>query len=353
MKIGVLTFHFVYNYGAMLQAYALSHYLSRLDQVECEVIDYRPRTIDFLYHPDWTDFCNHPKVVLRNYLKKKMSCADFQAFEHFINTYFVLSNRIKSDLEFERALNQYDAVFVGSDQVWNPSITGFNKNYLLQNSKKDLKKFSYAASIGRNEVNNEWRQNLKLLSEFEKISVREESAGRIIKEIIPGKEVRCIVDPVFLFTPEEWREMEKKVEDVSKYLLFYSLNNSKALEIKAEELSRQSGLKVVSIHPLYKSGVGKSKCNIGPEQFLWLIDHAEYVCTDSFHATAFSAIFSKRIIVQYDTGKGNRIRNILEVLGEKTEENLGDIDIYSFFGKNRKLEKLKDVGRGFIKECME
>lgn len=352
MKIGVLTFHFVYNYGAMLQAYALSHYLNGMKGTLCEVIDYRPRAIDSLYHPDWRDLCSHPGTVLRNGIRKKKSQADFTEFESFSDSCFRLSKRIKNDAEFKSVLDQYDVVFVGSDQVWNPMITGYDKNYLLWNTKEGLRKFSYAASIGSNKVDEKWRKILEILSEFEKISVRERSAYDLVKELVPGKDVWNIADPVFLFCADRWRKIEKKVDGISGYLLYYSLQKSEELEEKALEISKRQGLKIVSVHPLYKNGVGECRCNIGPAQFLWLIDHAEYVCTDSFHATAFSAILSRRTIVQYDTQKGNRIRSLLGMLGERPEEDNGEISTYSFQYITSELEVIRCKGEEFIRACL-
>ena len=40
MKIGILTFHNALNYGAVLQCYALQHYLQAKGH-DAEVIDYR------------------------------------------------------------------------------------------------------------------------------------------------------------------------------------------------------------------------------------------------------------------------------------------------------------------------
>lgn len=47
-KVGVLTFHMAHNYGAMLQAYALTMEVKKLGY-NCEVIDYR-----FLYIDQWS-----------------------------------------------------------------------------------------------------------------------------------------------------------------------------------------------------------------------------------------------------------------------------------------------------------
>lgn len=352
MKIGVLTFHFVYNYGAMLQAYALSQYLNKQDSVECELIDYRPRKIDCIYHPDWQDFYAHPKVVLKNYVRKKISHTDVREFERFMGTYFRMSKCIKSDQEFEKILGQYDTVFVGSDQVWNPMITGYDKNYLLQNTTKELHKFSYAASIGMNDADDEWKYSLKMLSMFEGISVREESAYKLIKSIMPERDIQRIVDPVFLFSADIWRKLEKRVADMSRYLLFYSLSNNENLKKKAEKISRLSGLRIISIHPLYRSGIGKCRCDIGPGQFLWLIDHAEHICTDSFHAVAFSAILSKKVSVQFDFKRGNRICDLLERLGEKSEIDFEEIGSYNFDNTYTKIKELENEGKKYIMKCI-
>lgn len=352
MKIGVLTFHFVYNYGAMLQAYALSHYLDEIKGVSCELINYRPRVIDALYHPDWRDLCSHPRTVLRNEIRKKRSGADFTEFESFLDSCLRLSGRIKEDTEFKTILDKYDAVFVGSDQVWNPLITEYDRNYLLWNAKEGLRKFSYAASIGSDIIDETWQKSLKLLSEFEKISVREKSAYNLVKELVPGKNVWHIADPVFLFGADRWRKLEKKVDGLSEYLLYYSLKNREDLEEKALEISRRQGLKIVSVHPLYKSRLGECRCDIGPAQFLWLIDHAEYVCTDSFHATAFSAILSRKTVVRYDKQKGNRIRSLLEMLGESPEEDNGEISTHSFRYVNPELETIRYRGEEFISACL-
>lgn len=41
MKIGIITFHFVNNYGGVLQAYALHEFIKKSFSVECNIIDYR------------------------------------------------------------------------------------------------------------------------------------------------------------------------------------------------------------------------------------------------------------------------------------------------------------------------
>ena len=54
-----------------------------------------------------------------------------------------------------------------------------------------------------------------------------------------------------------------------------------------------------------------------PDEFIWLIHHAEYVLTDSFHASVFSIIFQKsflvyqRIAAEKDNDMSSRIDTLL------------------------------------------
>lgn len=353
MKIGVLTFHFAYNYGAMLQAYALSNYIDGISGMECEVIDYRPNKINSLYRPKMIDFYKKPLLNIKRSIKKRISCTSHANFEKFLKQQLKQSKRAVNDKEFSTIIKKYDAVFVGSDQVWNPQITGGDKNYLLYKGSNSLKKFSYAASIGANSINEEWKNSIsKFLKSFKEISVREESGRKLLKDIQPELCVDVISDPVFLLSTEEWRKLEKAVPRVDKFILFYSLSRNIELEQETKRLSEKMGIKIVSIHPLFKSKVGECKCDIGPLQFLWLIDNAEYVCTDSFHATAFSVIFRKNIIVEYDNEKGNRIANLLNEFGVDVWMNTEKCGKYKFEDIDNKLKKLEHNGREFIIRCI-
>ena len=353
MKIGVLTFHFAYNYGAMLQAYALSRFLNNLKDVKCEIVDYRPRKIDYLYHPDIIDFCQHPKTILRNYFNRKLSKADSREFERFINERFALSKRVRNDKDFHTIVSQYDMLFVGSDQVWNPVITGADKNYLFWNIPDTIRKNSYAASFGTNSLADDWKAELrKALGNFQNISVREQGGCFLLESILLEKKIEVISDPVFLLKLEEWREIARTVDSPDKFILFYSLNGSRDLEIQTEKLAQQEGIKIVSVHPLFKPKLGEGRCDIGPELFLGLIDKAEYVCTDSFHATAFSIIFRKRILVKYDRERGNRIANLFNMLKITLDESENLIGRYDFsLLNNYEANKLHKCGRRYIEEC--
>lgn len=352
MRVGILTFHFAYNYGAMLQAYALNHCLNSMDNVSCEIVDYRPRHIDYVYHPLPGDLFRHPNILVSN-LKKKISHAKFDKFEKFIKSEFVLSNRIGNNKEFQTIVNQYDLVIVGSDQVWNSNITGEDKNYLLHNISPKVKKVSFAASVGVSTITKEWQECLKNnLLLFDIVSVRERSGYNLLKNILPEK-VHQIPDPIFLFSKSEWKKRENEVTHKGKFILFYSLSRSDILKNKVKILSERTGVRIVSIHPFYKAGViGEELCNIGPQNFLWLIDHAEWICTDSFHATAFSVIFEKKLVVKYDAENGNRITSLLDSFRDMIVKSDNVIGEYSFSDTSSRIKKLEMKGKAFINKCL-
>ena len=129
-KIGILTYHDSDNYGSVLQAYALSHYITSLG-AKCEIIDYRKDAVKKLYNI-WkrpttrnailTDVFQTPYYTK---LKKHK-----ENFENFRKNYLPLSNTKyvqPDDLKNSR----YDLYIVGSDQVWNINIVDFDSSYLL------------------------------------------------------------------------------------------------------------------------------------------------------------------------------------------------------------------------------
>ena len=102
-----------------------------------------------------------------------------------------------------------------------------------------------------------------------------------------------------------------------KYILIYNLNRNKKIDNYAKTLAKKTGLKVryisYQIHEFYKNG--KMFCNSKVEDFLSLIDNAQYVITDSFHATAFSLNFNKEFVIVYPGKYSTRLQSILEILG--------------------------------------
>lgn len=343
MKIGILTFHFAYNYGAMLQAYALSHFIKDMG-LDVTIIDYRPAAINYLYRPRWADFFHHPLQIAVNHYKQKKNKTDFTYFEEF------LSDHLRPDA----SQAAFDAVIAGSDQVWNPDITKYDTKYLLDGFGDGIKKFSYAASLGKKTFDAEWEEKLKRnLSDFEFISVREEQSRNYLKRILPEKEIYVTPDPVFLPDSEKWKKLERRTDVPDKYILFYSLSMDKTLQQNAAMFSGHENMPIVSIHPLFPMAFenGIKKSDIGPREFLWLIHHAQYICTDSFHAASFSMIFGKSVLLDTGRDKGGRISNVLRQLHAVPQKVHGSLQKYELQDK-KQLAQYRIQGTAYIEKII-
>ena len=159
----------------------------------------------------------------------------------------------------------------------------------------------------------------RMLSRLDSISVRELQSAEIARQFI-HRDVDDTVDPVLLVDRDAWNQVAAKENKEGKYIFVYSVSLSALSKAFADQLSKQTGLKIV-----YSSGDPRSVMKQGvnstqtPDRWLQLIRDAEYVVTDSFHGTAFSTLFQKNFftVVKGDPGEGFNIRmnNFLTGIG--------------------------------------
>jgi len=223
-------------------------------------------------------------------------------FEGFDKRYIRYARRVRygklNETEFSK---EYDAFIAGSDQVWNPNFH-FNSDFEFMVFDQPGKRYSYAASFGVDDIPEEFLGKYKLwLSQMRTISVREES-GRNLVKALTGKEAFVHIDPVMLLTCEDYQRIEeeprKKIPE--RYLLVYFLGEvPETYKLFIAQTAEKLCLKILELSELPNT----SLYNIGPQHFLYLFRHADYVCTDSFHGTAVSAIFGKQFTVFYRQDK--------------------------------------------------
>lgn len=354
-KIATLTFHNAINVGAVLQAYALQKTIEELG-AESELIDYRNRYIENKYSILYTP-SNNPISIIKTVLMIPVRIARANRFRKFIQENINTSRRIRSDSDFVQMNDEYDAFFVGSDQVWNPYHTGdVDGRFFLDFVKDAAKKKSYAASFGLTELPEKYNLKYKsLLDDFDEISVREQSASVIIKDMAK-KDASVVLDPVFLLDTSRWVGLLKRPQKISrKYLLIFCVNGlTKDMIQYSVDMAEKKSLDVVylSSRPQRIRGV-KVVTNFAPREFLGYIESADYIVTDSFHAMSFSIIFQKDFSLKVASQHGNKNNRSLELmdrLGIKnrilSEEN-GNIewnDVYS------KIAIEKEQSINFLKE---
>ncbi len=307
-KIGILTFHRALSYGAMLQAYALQNFMLGLD-INNEIVDYDCKYMVDHYQKNFRVTQGNPvkgfawNVMTLGGIKKERKTRD-----EFVKKHLILSKSYTSD-NIGSACDEYSAFITGSDQVWSPTCVGFDPVYFLDFAKTG-KKYSYAASIATKTIPDNIKDEFKSrISDFSMYSLREQSGAQIVKDLT-GKDAFVNIDPTLLLTKKDWNKLATNVLD-EPYIFLFTVHKPKNLINYALELSKKTGLKVIYLNKL-KSIKDKNLKYMDPvtaDKFVGLIKNARYVCTNSFHGTAFSVIYHKNFIVETETCKGKNIRS--------------------------------------------
>jgi hypothetical protein len=319
MKIGIMTFWWSEdNYGQILQCYALQKYLRDAGH-DAYLIRYDPcnDTKTLLWIKIVKAF-NPVKLINFLLLKIKIILLEKERkeypryFDDFRNKYIKYSEKIyNSYRELVHDQSDADVYIVGSDQVWNPDLLACKKtdlkirSYFLDFGKSVTRKIAYAASFGKENVDDSFIQKITpLLNQFSYIGVREKS-GLDICQRCGINDAEWVADPTMLLKADAYRvlyinEMVKKPE--KPYCLLYMLSNKNGFQIKeVYDWAKKKNLQIVYIsgnsqHDRYK----KEYATI--PQWLGLIDCADYVITNSFHCSVFSLKFQKRFGVVPLTG---------------------------------------------------
>lgn len=319
-NIVIVTFNKAHNYGAMLQEYALLKKTSEIGHAE--VLNYNDFNIAKNYKYiglGYGTFIERIKIIIKYIIFFRINKKRYYAFDRFEKKFIKLTKEICNGVEdVDSCIKNTDILIAGSDQVWNPQITnGLSDIYTLNFGRKNVKRISYAASIGRSQIDkimeNEYKEKL---SNLDCISVREESGAATLKKIIKDKEINVVLDPTLLLTKSEWENFSsnsKFIDNKTKYILAYIVEkNPEQIKI-VNQISHKTGLKVIHFEKMnrYKNSL-KSAYTANPQEFVELIRNAEYIVTTSFHATVFSIIFNKKFWTIPHVVTGSRVTDLLK-----------------------------------------
>lgn len=327
MRLGILTFHYAHNYGAVLQAYALKKCLEDMADDVC-IVDYRNSAIAGVYGckiPKRKIFIKtrHIGKILDNIRWNKeigwMESAwmkQWNEFEEFINI-TLLEGKTGFDCErIAEELIGYDALIVGSDQIWNRWLTGgFDKMYFLD-IPYEGKKIAYAASTSRKEIANyELAYFAEVLQKFDAVSIREHALSKDIRQRIGVDALRC-VDPSLLIQREDYDKIAWQGHSLEEqpFLFAYYVTEDRGLSNVAKEVARKKGLELRELHYYQRKWMDSDYqfADIGPAKFLWYIKNAEAICTNSFHGTVLSILYGKELYCVYESNE--RISSLLQDL---------------------------------------
>lgn len=360
MNVGILTFHWANNYGAVLQAYALRRAIEKMDK-DVQVIDFSVWENNRASKTMLILKAINRLFKLPLYLKlreRRKKILDFRR-EHLSLT----DNTYSTEEKLSDCLSLFDAFICGSDQIWNPLINGFSKAYLLSFVPDDKRKISYAASFGLDSIPDAYSDVFeKYLKKFNYISVREKDGIKEVKKLA-GKEATHVLDPVFLLSAEEWEKLATPPKEKEQYVLLYIMEENAELVKLAKSISKETGKKLISINiPRNRvKGANVNILNAGPQEFVGLIKNASYVCTNSFHGTAFSILFNKPFITVPHTSRNSRLVSLLDTMGITSQmmdkvndaEMLQDKFKYDVDSVNEKLQNEINKSLGFLTQSLK
>ena len=305
MKIGILAVK-TYNYGSLLQTYALQKYVTKLGY-DNEIVNYKKNNIikqisRLFYLPLFIDtlkqlftnvFLINLKPEVKDYVRNRNL-----SFANFISGYLHESNSFVGRKALCIGVNKYDEIILGSDQLWHPFNYGahfFDMSFVPDN----IVKIAYAPSFGVSSLPNYQQKGMaKSIKRINALSVREISGQKLIKELC-GREAMVVSDPTMLLSKEDWAEVKASRLIEEDYIFCYFIGNNVKHRSFVVELSKKTNLKIVSLPHIYcyqhvdqNFGDIHPK-DIGPREFVSLIANAKYVCTDSFHGSVFSIIHER------------------------------------------------------------
>lgn len=311
MRIGILTFHRAHNYGAVLQCYALIQYLKSLGN-EVYIIDYSSEYVQSCYK-----LVNYHRIRSKNPMRMisklnneirayPIRKARSEKFDTFVNKHFSLLSINNID--------DLDVIIVGSDQVWNTRLThGFDKYYwgnFIRN--KNTRLISYAASIEEFWEQDNNKDAIKLLSNFDSISVREENAMLLLQKLMPQKEISLCVDPTLLIPANIWNRIAEMPQISERYLLVYQVRNSEKTVSIAQKIAKKLSLSIVYLSASVFGNNSKVSRYASPEQYLGFFKNASFVVCTSFHGTVFSLVYEKPFVsIRLNDGRDSRVETLL------------------------------------------
>ena len=350
MKVDVITRHAPANYGSLLQAIATQKIIEKLGY-ECEIIDYisteenggRIAFTQLKTKKEWND--KPLKKLIYLTFRQLENLMMYHRFSKMREKYLIMTKRYSSKNELVADLPQANIFMTGSDQVWGPTANGkYDDTYFLSFVADSIKKISYAASFGKSKFTEETLEEYKkLLSRYNKITVRENAAVDILNQL----NVDCdgqVLDPTLLIDHKEWSEfIEKDIE--GKYVLVYQIHNNPKLDSYAKSFAGNIGLPLIRVSPLLHQIRRGGKFVYCPDigKFLSLINNAKYMITDSFHGTAFAINFNTQFIEILPTTKtGSRNQSILELTGLK-DRIITDYNNFSIKNENINYSQVNKI----------
>lgn len=264
---------------------------------------------------------------------------------------------------------EYAAFLSGSDQVWNGSWFLRDDVFFLKFAPQE-KRIAWAPSFGTGQVATYNRRRFaRDIGAYRYLSAREASGVQIIRQLT-GREAVQITDPVLQLPAQRWRELyrhRKPAAYAGPYIFCYFLNEPNGEALRCLEAWAAGGLTVLAFASRYaclESQPGIVFMGGSPWNFLALLDGAQAVLSDSFHALAFSLLFHKEVYIfhrsyLHASDQSERIVSLLDRMnlsdrfiqaGSSTEPVCAPI---AFDFVDEALQQDRAAASAFLQEALE
>lgn len=353
MKIGILSIYLHTNYGGVLQAYALQTYLKEMGH-EAIIIDGG----NYVNNSSVGDCFRIIHWLLvetkKGHWPNLYKCPLFNNhnLKHFIiQNMNLMKQHCVKDIKSEN----FDAIIVGSDQVWRKysHIKDMAYYYLDFTSDWPIRRISYAASFGSDDWLYSADETIRcsnMLKKFAGISVREFEGRTLCKKYLHA-EAEVVIDPTLLLSKEHYSNFCNDIKFHSRNFLTYILDKD---ENKYKSLNILEGFLGKRAYEINRVNVFGQKPSI--ESWLSCFKNAEFIFTDSFHGCVFSIIFNKPFIVYSNPIRGtSRFKTLLNLLGlqERMISNPTEINIVynksiDWDSVNEKISLLRMQAKNFL-----
>ena len=348
-----ITYDHTINYGSCFQAFALQEAIKSIRLSDDEKCSYS-------LIPLWT-FKDYPKGRIKHAIGLFLLRIYHRSFVPFEKKHFKYAN-CKTLKRIHLLNTNADAFVCGSDVIWNQDQNKGVSAYYLDFAKKYA--FAYAASFGKNNLDEAYLNSIRpYLARLNNISVREVSAKHIVQDKM-GIKCSIAVDPVLLLTSEDWNRIVPS-KTSNNYIFVYTTHLNKHIQMTVDAIQRVTGLKVInaawssSPSVLFKKGIFSI---LSPEKWLQLLQNAEYIVTNSFHATVFSVLFHKKFYTVVNGNKAEginvRMNDFLTTIGLEDRiisfmPNPLELSEIDYMEVDKKLEQMRRDSLEFLRENLE
>lgn len=312
MKIGILTHHYINNYGAFLQAYALHKSISELfPQADVEIIN----LVNFKHYiintGGWFRF-NTKNDNIKTWIDKtKVPHVFYKARKNELKM-----SRLCFSVNQINSLN-YDCIIIGSDEVWNYADKKSFSPVKFGVGLKCKNIIAYAPSVGKTAATNVPSVVSEGIKKINFISSRDALTSELVKKIT-GNLPTEVLDPTFL---SSFPKAELKIKKKPYFLFYYCDKMPEKIKKQIREYAEKNNYAIYGAGESDKSFTDRS-ISLTPFEWVEMFRNASYVFTGTFHGTVFS-ILNKKPFSVYLTNE-SRIKKVHDLLHSL---NISDRDI--------------------------